>query len=110
MPKVGVKLVLDEPPTREEIKIPTMRLKVGKSPAIDCIPAEVYQCFEESVLIRFRICSPTDGRKVLYRRTLGMQSLSLCTKTREKHQTVQTIEAAPYFPSQTENVGWRLDE
>ena len=27
-----------------------------------------------------------------------MQSLSLCTKTREKNQTVQATEASPYSP------------
>ena len=34
--------------------------------------------------ISSRICSPTVGRKGLYRRTSGMKSLSLSTKTREK--------------------------
>ena len=40
--KVDVKLELDDPPTREEIRKATMQLKVGKSPGIDGIPAEVY--------------------------------------------------------------------
>ena len=43
IPKVDVKLELDDPPTSEEIKKATMQLKVGKSPGIDGIPAEVYQ-------------------------------------------------------------------
>ena len=43
IPQVDVKLELDHPPTREEIKKATMQLKVDKSPGIDGIPAEVYQ-------------------------------------------------------------------
>ena len=43
IPQVDVKLELDDPPTREEIEKTTMQLKVGKSPGIDGIPAEVYQ-------------------------------------------------------------------
>ena len=50
IPQVAVKLELDDPPTREEIKKATMQLKVGKSPAIDGIPAEVYQHGGEAVL------------------------------------------------------------
>ena len=40
IPMVDVKLELDNPPTREEIKKTTMQLKVGKSPGIDGIQAE----------------------------------------------------------------------
>ena len=36
--QVDVKLELDDPPIREEIKKATMQLKVGKSPGIDGIP------------------------------------------------------------------------
>ena len=42
IPQVDVKLELDDPPTREEIKKATMQLKVGKSSDIDGIQAEVY--------------------------------------------------------------------
>ena len=48
--QVYVKLKLGDPPTREEIKKATMQLKVGKSPGIDGIPAEVYQHGGEAVL------------------------------------------------------------
>ena len=41
--QVDVKLELDDPPTREEIKKATMQQKVGKSPGDDGIAAEVYQ-------------------------------------------------------------------
>ena len=43
IPQVDVNLELDDPPIREETKKATMQLKVGKSPGIDGIPAEVYQ-------------------------------------------------------------------
>ena len=50
IPQVDMKLELDDPPTREEIKKATVQLKVGKSPGIDGIPAEVYQHRREAVL------------------------------------------------------------
>ena len=50
IPQVDVKLELDDPPTRKEIRKATMQLKAGKSSGIDGIPAEVYQHGEEGVL------------------------------------------------------------
>ena len=50
IPQVDVKLELDDPPTREEIRKATVQLKVGKPPGIDDIPAEVYQHGGEAVL------------------------------------------------------------
>ena len=47
--QVDVKLELDDPPTREEIRKATMQLKMGKSPGIDGIPADVYQHGKEAV-------------------------------------------------------------
>ena len=47
---MDVKLELDDPSTREEIRKATMQLKLGKSPGIDGIPAEVYQHGGETVL------------------------------------------------------------
>ena len=41
IPQVDLKLELDDPPTREEIRKATVQLKVGKSPGIDGGPAEV---------------------------------------------------------------------
>ena len=46
IPQADVKLGHDEPPTREETKKATMQLKVGKSPGIDGIPAEVYKLYD----------------------------------------------------------------
>ena len=48
--QVDVKLELDDPSTREEIRKATMQLKVGKSPGIDGIPVKVYQHGGETVL------------------------------------------------------------
>ena len=45
-----MKLELDDPPTREEIRKATMQLKVGKSPGINGSPAEVYHHGGEAVL------------------------------------------------------------
>ena len=50
IPQVDVKLELDDPPTREEMRKAAMQLKVGKSPGIDGIPAEVYQHGGEAML------------------------------------------------------------
>ena len=48
--QVEVRMELDDQPTREEIKKATKQLKVGKSPGIDDIQAEVYQHRGEVVL------------------------------------------------------------
>ena len=50
IPQVDVKLELDDSPTREQTIKATMQLKVGKSPGIDGIPAELYQHGGETVL------------------------------------------------------------
>ena len=76
IPQVNVKLELDDPPAREGIKKATMQLKVGKSPGNDGIPAEVYQHGGKAVLDKLQ------------------DLFTNCTKTREKDQTVQTIEAS----------------
>ena len=59
IPKVDVKLDLDDRLTREEIKN-MKQLKVGKSSGIDGIPAEVYQYVREALLDKiwdlFSIC------------------------------------------------------
>ena len=104
IPEVDVKLELDETPTREETKKATMRLKVGKSPGIDSIPAEVYQqgeavfdklqdlftnCWEKGTL-------PQDLRDDSH--CLSVQKVSFGTKMKEKNQTVQTLEASLSSP------------
>ena len=95
---MDVKLELDDPTTHGEIRKATMQLKVGKSPGIESIPAEVYQHGGEAALDKVQDLSPVVGRKGLYRRTSGMQSLSLCTKSMEKNHTVQSTEASLCSP------------
>ena len=50
IPQADVKLEFDDPTTREQIEKVTMQMKVGKSPGIDGIPAEVYQYGGEAAL------------------------------------------------------------
>ena len=50
IPQAEVKLEVNDPPIREEIRKATMQLKVGKSPGINGVPAEVYQQGGEAVL------------------------------------------------------------
>ena len=100
---MDVKLELDDPPTCEEVRKATMQLKVGKPPGTNGIPANVYQHGGEAVLNTLQICSPIVGRNGLYCRTSRMQSMSLCTKTRQKNQTVQTTEASLCSPFQAKS-------
>ena len=69
IPQAGVKLELDDPPTCEEIEKATVRLKVGKSPGANVIPAEVIITGEMQCSISSRICSPIVWRKGIYQRT-----------------------------------------
>ena len=100
IPQVGVKLELDDPSTREEIKKATMQLKVGKSPGIDGIPAEVYQHGGEAMLDKLQDCSSIVGRKGLYQR--DAVTVSLYNKKGE-NQTVQTTEASLCSPLQAKS-------
>ena len=110
IPQVDVKLELDDPLTREEIRKATMQLKVGKSPGIDDIPAEVYQHGGgKQCSISSRICSPTVGRKGLYRRTSRTQSLSLCTKQGRKTRLFKLSRHHSAFHCR-QNIGSRLAE
>ena len=100
IPQIDVKLDLFDPPTCEEIRKAKMQLKVGKSPGIDGIQQKSISMGEKQCSMSSRICSPTVGTKELYRRTSGMQSLCLCTKTRDRNQTVHTTEASLCSPLQ----------
>ena len=106
IPQVDVKLELDYPPTREEIRKATMQLKVGKSPDIDGITAEIYQHGGEAVLDKlqdlFTNCWEK-GTQDSGPQEIRMQSLCLCAKTREKNQTVQTTEALLCSPLQAKS-------
>ena len=91
---MDVKLELDDPPTREEIRKATMQLKVGKSSGIDGIPAEVYQHGGEAVLDTFQDVFTNCWEKGTLPQDLrDAVIVSQYKKTREKNQTVQTTEA-----------------
>ena len=95
IPQADLKLELDDPATREEIKKATMQLKVGKPYGIMASQQKSISTGVKRSSISSRICSQTVGRKGLHRRTSEMQSLSLCTKRRENNQTGQPTEASP---------------
>ena len=54
IPQIDVKLELGCPSTRKETKKVTFQLKVGKSPGINGIPANVYQYGGKAVLAKFQ--------------------------------------------------------
>ena len=73
IPQVDVKLELDDPPTREEIRKATMQLKVGRSPDIDGTPAEVSQHRGEAVLDKLQdLFTNCRKKRTLYSRTSAM--------------------------------------
>ena len=95
IPQVDVKLELDDPRTREEIRKATMQLKVGKSPGIDDLspmPSLALMAFQQKSIsteekqcsVSSRICLPTSWRNKLYHSTSGLQSLSRYKNEGEK--------------------------
>ena len=109
IPQVDMKLELDDPPTREENKEATMQLKVGKSPDIDGIPAEVCQYGGDAVLDKlqnlFINCwekrtLPEDFRDVV--------TVSLCKNEGEKK--TRLLKLPRHHPTLhcRQNLGWRL--
>ena len=104
IPQVNMKLELDDPPTREEIRKATMQLKVGKSPGIDGIPAEVYRDRGETVLDKLQDLFTNCWEKGTLPQDLrDADIVSLYNKTREMDQTVQTTEALLCSPLQAKS-------
>ena len=71
---MDAKLELDNLPTCEEIRKATVQLKVGNSPGIDGIPAEVYHHGGEAVLDKLQDLFTNCWEKGT---TTGPQGLSL---------------------------------
>ena len=92
---MDMKLELNDPPTCKEIKKATKQLKVGKSPGIDGIPAEVYQHGEEAVLDKFQDLFTNCWEKGTLPQDLK--------DAREKNRAVQTIEASLCSPLPAES-------
>ena len=92
---MDMKLELNDPPTCKEIKKATKQLKVGTSPGIDGIPAEVYQHGEEAVLDKFQDLFTNCWEKGTLPQDLK--------DAREKNRAVQTIEASLCSPLPAES-------
>ena len=85
IPQVDVKLELNDPPTREENRKATMQLKVGKSPGIYGIPAEVYQHGGAAVLDKLQDLFANCWEKGTLQQDLrDAVVVSLCKKKGEK--------------------------
>lgn len=67
-----MKLELDDPPTEEEVKKAIVKLKRGKVPGIDALPAEVFMAGGDAVAGHLR-CSHSDGKMELSRKTFKKQ-------------------------------------
>ena len=65
IPQVDVKLELDDPPTREEIRKATMQLKVARHVALMAFQQRFISTGVKQCTISSRICSPIVGRKRL---------------------------------------------
>ena len=103
IPHVDVKLELDDPPTREEIKKATMQLKVGESPDIDNIPAEVYQHGGEVLLEKPQNLFTNCWEKGILPQDLRDAVIVSLYKNKGENQTVQTVEASLCCPLQAKS-------
>ena len=104
IPKVDVKLELDDPPTREEIRKATMQLKVGKSPGIDGIPAEVYQHGVETVLDKLQ--------DLFTNSSAGPQGCSQCLSVQKQGRKIRLLKLPRHHSALhcRQNLGSRLAE
>ena len=80
-----------------------MQLKVGKSPLINGIPAEVYQHGGEAVLDKLQDLFTNCWEKGTLPKDLRDAVIVLCAVTRERNKTVQTIEASLCSPLQAKS-------
>ena len=103
IPQVDVKLELDDPPTRQEIRNAIMRLKVGKSSGIDGIPAEVYQHGGEAVLDKLQDLFANCWEKWTLVQDIGDVVIVSLYKNKGENQTVKTIEASLCSPLQAKS-------
>ena len=98
IPPVDVKLKLDDPPTRVEIRKATMQLKVGKLPGIDGIQAEVYQHGVEVVLDKLKDLFTNWWEKGTLPQDLRDAVIVSLYKNEGENQTVQTSKASLCSP------------
>ena len=100
---MDVKLELDDPPTREEIKKATMQPEVGKSPGTGGITAEVYQHGEEAVLDKLQDLFANCWEKWTLVQDIGDVVIVSLYKNKGENQTVKTIEASLCSPLQAKS-------
>ena len=77
-----------------------MQLKVGKSPGIDGIPAEVYQHGGEIMLDKLQDLFTNCWEKGSLPQDLGDAVIVSLCKNKGENQTVHTISASLCFPLQ----------
>ena len=100
---MDVKLELEDPPIYEEIRKVTKWLKVGKSPGIDGIPAEVYQHRGEAVLNKLQDLFTDCWEKGTLPQDPRDAVIVSLYRNNGKNQTVQTTEASLCSPLQAES-------
>ena len=108
IPQVAVKLELDDPPTCEQTIKATMQLKVGKSPGIDGIPAEVYQHGDETVLDKLQdLFNSCWGKRDS---TVGPQGCSHCLSVQKQVRKIRLFKLPRHHSARLcrQNLGSRL--
>ena len=108
IPQVDVKLELDDSPTREQTIKATMQLKVGKSPGIDGIPAELYQHGGETVLDKLQdLFTSCWGKRDS---TVGPQGCSHCLSVQKQVRKIRLFKLPRHHSARLcrQNLGSRL--
>ena len=108
IPQVDVKLEPYELPAREEIKKAIMQVKVGKSPGIDDIPADVISTRREAVLDKLQDLFTNCWEKRTLPQVLR-DAVIVCTKAREKIRLFKLSRHHPTLHCR-QNLGSRLAE
>ena len=109
IPQVDVKLELDDLPIHEEIEKATMQPRVGKSPGIDGIPAEVYQYGGKTVFDKLQDLFTNCWEKGT---TAGPRGFSHCLSVQKQRRKIRMFKLPRHHSALycRQNLGSRLDE